>query len=127
MPCRSWYPLACFLTPAQKSAQPDGGDAGDDNADTSSNQLDGDRNQGGRWTVRLEHSIQREYAPTKPLEEVTVRGQKPLSAYRRGVEAAEVEVWETYNGVNSDDADSGDAGQRFRLKPATIPEDAGPV
>jgi hypothetical protein len=40
----------------------------------------------------------------RPIEQVIVRGQRPLSAYRRRVELEVEETWEAFNEANSDDA-----------------------
>lgn len=95
--------LACFLASGLASAQPAAGNTADENVDTSSKPVDDNGEQGGLWTVRLEVNIQHNYSPPMPLEEVTVRGRKPLSAQRRGIDAAEVDVWEAFNDANSDD------------------------
>ena len=73
------------------------------NASAPNERPDDGTQNGGLWRVRLEHDLQHRYSPPKPLEEVVVRGQKPLAAYRRGVDAAEVDVWEAFNDANSDD------------------------
>jgi hypothetical protein len=88
-----------YLAPDPTSAQAEG----NNNGSTPSEQLDEGEQMGGLLTVRLEHSLQHEYIPPNPIEEVTVRGQKPLSAYRQGVDEAVVEVWEAYNDKNVND------------------------
>jgi len=90
--------LAFGLASGLASAQP-----GDANPTDSSDSLDDGAQKNGLWRVRLEHSVRHEYTPPNPLEEVTVRAPKPLSAHRRGVEAAEAQVWNTFNAVNGND------------------------
>ena len=94
----SMVTCASILTPNAVSAQVE-----DSNASTPIERPDDDTREPGLWRVRLNHDLRHQYSPPKPIEEVVVRGQKPLSAYRRDVDAAEVEVWEAYNDANSDD------------------------
>ena len=89
---------ASILTPNAASAQVE-----ESNASTPNQRPDDDTQKAGLWRVRLKHELQHQYSPPKPIEEVVVRGKKPLSAYRRDVDAAEVEVWEAFNDANSDD------------------------
>jgi hypothetical protein len=54
--------------------------------------------------VRLEHSVQYEFTPPQPrIENVIVRGRKPLSARRREIDVAEGNFTDTWNNVNSRD------------------------
>ena len=55
----------------------------------------------GLWTLKLTHSVEREFAPPNPLEQVTVRGQAPLSVRRQRIDEAEVEFWDAFNDANS--------------------------
>lgn len=94
-----------FLVACASSLAPDTtwAQVGDDSASAPSEQPEEGTEERSLWTVHLEHSIHHEYAPPKPLEQVTVRGQRPLSAYRRAVRSAEVDVWEAFNDANSND------------------------